>query len=211
MIKFHHYLKNFQIKLNIIFLGPNGIYQKEIVKYLKNHGENVTKHNGILNNEFLKHNQFQFLVSYGYRYIINEQILNRFNGNAINLHISYLPWNKGADPNLWSFLDNTPKGITIHLMEKKLDEGALLCQEKFFFDQHETLKSSYEKLSTGIVELFKKNWDKIKNKQILEKKQNGKGSFHLSKDKEPFLHLLSKGWETKVKGIINKGKNFENR
>ncbi len=28
--------------------------------------------------------------------------------SIINLHISYLPWNKGAYPNVWSFIDETP-------------------------------------------------------------------------------------------------------
>src|SRR4051812_27787613 len=62
-----------------------------------------------------------FLVSYGYRHIIGADILAQFPRRAVNLHISYLPWNRGSDPNLWSLLDGTPTGVTIHYLEAGID------------------------------------------------------------------------------------------
>ena len=35
-----------------------------------------------------------FIVSDRYPYIIKEDILNKFNNRAVNLHPSYLPWNR---------------------------------------------------------------------------------------------------------------------
>ncbi|MCD8568399.1 MAG: formyl transferase, partial [Geovibrio sp.] len=74
------------------------------------------------------------IISYSYRYIIGEDVISAMNGGIINLHISYLPWNKGADPNIWSFLENTPKGVTIHKIDEGLDTGEILVQEELVFN-----------------------------------------------------------------------------
>jgi len=66
---------------------------------------------------------------------------------AINLHPSLLPWNRGAHSNFWSFLEDTPKGVTIHIIDEGIDTGDILLQKKIKFDQSkETLRSSYGRL-----------------------------------------------------------------
>ena len=56
---------------------------------------------------FVTKNNIEFIVSYGYRFKISSSLLNLVNYNAINLHLSYLPFNKGAYPSLWSQIDDT--------------------------------------------------------------------------------------------------------
>jgi len=53
-----------------------------------------------------------FIISYGYRHIITPDIIDAMSDKVrgdriINLHISYLPYNRGSDPNLWSWLNDT--------------------------------------------------------------------------------------------------------
>ena len=151
--------------------------------------------------------KYDFLISFGYRYIIREEVLTLFKEKAINLHISYLPWNKGSDPNLWSILENTPKGVTIHRLDRGLDTGEILCQKEISFNDDDTLKSSYEKLQTGLVELFKENWGNIKYKKAISVKQKITGSYHKSSDKNSYLKLLTNGWDTKIKNLEGKAIN----
>jgi methionyl-tRNA formyltransferase len=151
--------------------------------------------------------KYDFLISYGYRYLIDSELINFFNGNAINLHISYLPWNKGSDPNLWSFLEDTPKGVTIHKLDDELDTGDIICQKKIFFNDNHTLKSSYEILQNEMVKIFINNWEGIKFNKILTKKQVGRGSFHKQIDKNIYQNFLLEGWETKIKNIKGKALN----
>ena len=90
--------------------------------------------------------QYDFIISFGYRHIIKEDIINKFINKIINLHISYLPYNKGADPNLWSYLENTPKGVTIHYMDKGLDTGDIIVQKEVCGNiETDTLKTSYDR------------------------------------------------------------------
>lgn len=128
----------------------------------------------------------------------------------INLHISYLPYNRGYDPNFWSFFDDTPSGVTIHLIDQGIDTGKILLQKKIFFDKlYETLRTTYIKLSEEIESLFIENFHDIISQKIIPHDQQGEGSFHLSTDKNKFMHLLhEKSWDTPVLDIYSYGKRF---
>ncbi|MDP2400619.1 MAG: formyltransferase family protein, partial [Actinomycetota bacterium] len=95
-----------------------------------------------------------FLISFGYRHIIPAAMLEPFGPRAINLHISLLPWNRGADPNLWSYLEDTPKGVTIHVLDEGLDTGPIVAQREVADDSDDTLRTSYERLTCEIIGLF---------------------------------------------------------
>jgi len=193
--------------MNILFLGPEKEPQLVLLDFLSNEGNVITKYEEKLNRKNIVKCKYDFLICFGYRYTVCKGILNSLNGKAINLHISYLPWNKGADPNLWSILENTPKGVTIHQMDYGLDTGHILCQKEIFFDEDDTLNSSYEKLQNELVELFKSNWENIKHKKVTPKKQSGTGSYHKSSDKNSYQVLLTNGWETKVNDLAGKTVN----
>ena len=110
-----------------------------------------------------------------------------------------MPWNRGADPNLWSFVENTPKGVTIHHLDEGIDTGDIIAQrEVTFTNTHETLATTYQRLHAEIQELFKLHWHEIKAGTSARIQQSGEGSFHLSGDKESLAHLLSDGWDTPV-------------
>lgn len=118
------------------------------------------------------------IISYNYRHIIKEDVLNEFN-KIINLHTSLLPYNRGANPNFWSFVEDTPKGVSIHLIDKGVDTGNILFQKEVFFDENiETLFSSYKMLHTEIQKLFIKNWDNLKINKLKSIKQVGFSTFH---------------------------------
>lgn len=53
---------------------------------------------------------------------------------AINLHPSPLPRGRGPAPLFWAFRerdDDDPWGVTVHLMERRLDAGPIVAQELF--------------------------------------------------------------------------------
>ena len=191
----------------ILFLGPKKQPQLDLLDFLSEEGDYVTTHEEKLTKKDIEKCEYDFLISFGYRYIVRKEILDHFKGKAINLHISYFPWNKGADPNLWSILENTPKGVTIHQMDYGLDTGKILFQKEYFFNKDDTLKSSYDKLQNEVVELFKSNWVHIKAENVKGKEQKGKGSYHKSSDKNSYQELLTNGWNTKLKDLEGKAVN----
>lgn len=133
----------------------------------------------------------KLVISYNYSTIIKAQILEfaKISGvRAINLHISLLPYNKGSNPNFWSFIENSPKGVSIHLLEPSIDSGGIIYQKELFFDENtESLASSYEKLQSTMRALFIKHWNEIKRGNYKIKKQSKQGSYHDMKMYNDFL------------------------
>ncbi|AGA56415.1 methionyl-tRNA formyltransferase [Thermobacillus composti KWC4] len=156
-------------------------------------------------------NRVDFLVSYGYRHILRPAVFDRFGNRAINLHISLLPWNRGADPNVWSFLEDTPKGVTIHVIDERLDTGHILLQEEVAMNELDTLRTSYNRLTQTIERLFWDNWEQLRACRIMPKAQPRGGSMHYKKDLHPYLHLLTDGWDTPVQALIGRAKLLKER
>lgn len=120
--------------------------------------EKVTFYSGRLNVEMLQRIQPSLVISYNYRHIVKKNVIDVVHGRMINLHTSMLPWNRGSSPNLWSIIDNTSKGVTIHVLDESLDKGDILLQKELIFDdEKETLRSSYELLNQEIVKLLQDN------------------------------------------------------
>lgn len=154
-----------------------------LIDWLNGNAEEVAVCSEKLDLVYVKSLNPEIVVSYNYKHIIKEDIISLMDGRIINLHISLLPWNMGADPNFWSFIEDSPKGVTIHYVDKGIDTGDILLQEAADFDENiETLESSYRNLHKKIQLLFKNNWDKIKNGRIIARAQSGPGSFHYSKE-----------------------------
>ncbi|MGZ5199575.1 MAG: formyltransferase family protein [Telluria sp.] len=145
-----------------------------------------------------------FIVSYGYRHLIPADVLAAFGSRAVNLHISLLPWNRGADPNLWSFLEDTPKGVTIHVLERGIDTGPILAQLAVASDPHDTLKTSYERLAQAMVALFADTWGDIRSGRLPARAQSGAGTYHRTSDRSHVADLLTQGWDTPVAGLTGK-------
>lgn len=188
---------------NILWLGPK---RPRLHTFMTSVGEKVYYYEGPLEADSPLILDTDFIVSYGYRYIIKNDILSKFYQRAINLHISYLPWNRGADPNFWSIVEDTPKGVTIHYIDEGLDTGDIIVQKEVGLELTDTLHSSYERLCEELEQLFLSNWNGIKNQKLKAIPQNQEhGSFHYKKDKEAFKNLLHKGWDTPISDI--QGKN----
>ena len=112
--------------MKVLLLSP---YENGIQNFIESKGDIVYKTSGLVSIALLVKQQIDFIVSYGYQYRLSKRVLDQINYRAINLHISYLPWNRGADPNLWSAVEDTPKGVTIHYIDDGFDTGDILFQK----------------------------------------------------------------------------------
>jgi len=185
--------------MKILFLG---YADSPLINYLRSLGDEVLVTSDKINPAFIKENDIEFIVSYGYRHIIKSDVIKALPDKIINLHIALLPWNRGADPNFWSFAENTPKGVTIHYIDTGIDTGDIITQKEVnFTNNDETLKSVYEHLQKEIQELFISYWPQIRIQKCSRHKQIGLGSVHFLKDREKFLHLLTAGWDTPIADI----------
>ena len=147
----------------------------------------------------------KLIVSYNYKHIIQPDIISLMDGRLINLHISYLPWNKGSDPNFWSFIENTPKCVTIHKIDAHLDTGEILYQRELFFDEStETFRTTYDKLNSEIVSLFMDNWECIRDNFVSPVIQSNKGTYHRKSDFHTFVQHSPMNLDETIKSYKDK-------
>ena len=152
----------------------------------------------------------EFIISFGHRQIIKEPILSSFRDRIINIHPSFLPWNRGADPNFWSWFDDTPKGVTIHRIDAGIDTGNIIVQQHLNkWTEGETLKSSYYYLLGKAKGLFEDNWKNIRRDALPTRKpEPDVGSTHKKADKDVWFNQLSGGWDTPVREVRKLGKSY---
>lgn len=135
------------------------------------------------------------IVSYGYRHIIPDEILQAATARIINLHISYLPFNRGAHPGFWCFYDGTPCGVTIHEVDEGIDTGPVLAQRVVEIDPWTTtFDGAYWQLRSNVESLL---WDilpTLSGAFAAGQEQLGTGSSHRASE----LPASFKGWEALV-------------
>lgn len=80
------------------------------------------------------------LVSIACPYILKPPLLEMPSLGCINMHHAPLPRYKGMMPTFWQMYHGEKEvGITIHYMAARVDEGAVLLQEKFAIFEGESL------------------------------------------------------------------------
>lgn len=188
----------------VLFLTNNsntdGFYNR-----LKNCEEQVYRFTNKLTLDIIKAIEPSFVISFNYKYIVPAEVLDYMKGRIINLHTSYLPYNKGAAPNFFSFYEDTPKGVTIHEMAAGLDEGAILVQRMVEMKaEEETFASSYDKLMTAMEELFFEHWDALKAGNVKPEKQVGEGTYHTSRELKEIKEKNDFAWSENIARVLSR-------
>ena len=154
----------------------------ELFDWMDRQGDGIILWKDRLDCEWCRKQNFDLTVSYTYRYILSAEMIHALNDNVVNIHNSLLPWNRGADPNIWSIVDKTPRGVTLHYVDDQLDKGSVIAQEIVDDGDNETLSSSYSNLDKAAKSLFKKAFRYYDFWPSLKKQCMGTGSYHSLKD-----------------------------
>ena len=199
--------------MKILFLTTNIDFTRPLLEWLKQTegADNVILYSEkIAADQFTEGNSFfniEYIISYNYLHIIKSDVISLFTHRIINLHRGLLPWNKGVSPNIWSFIDGTPAGVTILEIDAGIDTGNILLQKEMVYDyKAETLKSSYEKSHIAITKLFCENWDRLKKGQIAPTPQKLHGTMHYKKELDTFKHIID--YDDTIEDFLNKYKKL---
>jgi methionyl-tRNA formyltransferase len=181
--------------MNCLFLGYDR-KKTRLIKLLEKKGCKVFNIKRKILISDIEKNDLYF--SFGYRKIIPKKIIKSAKRPIINLHLSFLPFNRGAHPNFWSFINETPSGVSIHEIDKGVDTGPIIYQKKIKFNFRKnkklSFKSTYDCLFKEIENLFEKNINQLIIKNYKTKKQNKKLKSHKKRD----LPKNIKSWNQKI-------------
>jgi len=191
--------------MKILFLGPQTL---KTFKWLKSQPYEIKQTEEKLFSYDSSLKEFDLVVSHNYRHILKPEIFEQFKRPAVNIHTSLLPWNRGSNPNFWSWYDGTPKGVTIHEIDKGLDTGKILgfC-EITNFGKNPTLATSYDLLQEVGSRMFIQMFPELIAGNLIGKNPEGKGTYHRASEMDQFKDLLAlDGWHTKCAKIEEAGK-----
>jgi methionyl-tRNA formyltransferase len=191
--------------IEVVFLGVNDAGMR-IYDWLCEY-DGVFVHSLLTTEEqlsIIKDVQPDYVVSCGYRHIVPEPILDVPNEGCLNLHPAYLPYNRGANPNVWSIIEGTPAGVTLHYMDSGLDTGDVIARREVETGFSDTGKDLYERLEDAQVELFQEVWpDVIEDEISVTNQDKDAGTYHRTRDFEELCEL-DPNEEVQVKDFLDK-------
>ena len=77
-------------------------------------------------------------LSVFFGYILSPGFIDLFPQGVINLHPAYVPYNRGAFTNVWSIVDDTPAGATLHYIDTGVDTGDMIAQRRVSIEPVDT-------------------------------------------------------------------------
>jgi methionyl-tRNA formyltransferase len=129
------------------------------------------------------------LVSCGFDHRVPPEVLDVPPEGAVNLHPAYLPYNRGRNPNVWSIVNGTPAGVTIHYMDEEFDTGEIIARRRVETAFDDTGRSLQRCLEEAAVDLFRETWPEIESGTVETTPQPDDGSYHSGREFEELCEL----------------------
>lgn len=96
--------------------------------------------------DYVKQLQIDLLVNARTRFIYKSKILKTPKIGAINIHHGLLPGYRGLMCDFWALFDDRPTGFSIHKMEKKIDNGAIVRRVRTSSPHEKKLRRNFANL-----------------------------------------------------------------
>ena len=105
----------------------------------------------------LKEAEIDFVVLAGYMRLLTPFFTEKFPQKILNIHPSLLPSFKGVHGIKDAFTYGVKvTGVTIHIVDDKMDHGPIILQEAVKISENETLESLIEKIHNAEHKLYPK-------------------------------------------------------
>lgn len=135
--------------------------------------------------ERLKGLKPEFIAVVAYGKILPEAILEIPPKGCINVHASLLPKYRGAAPINWAIINGDKEtGVSTMYMDKGMDTGAVLLEERIPIEENDTAVDLAKKLSISGATLLTETIDLLAEDKLKPKPQEG--------DKATYAPILKK-------------------
>lgn len=165
--------------MNIDLLGYNGS-ETRLIGHLSDLGHRIHQTSDPVDNL----SNCDVVISFGYRHILQQPVLDTAKRPPLNLHIGYLPFNRGAHPVFWALYDKTPLGVTIHEIDAGIDTGPIVAQREVKLTGAQgTFRSAHIYMIAAMEALFMDNLEMLLSGNYTATPQDpSKGTLHRTRD-----------------------------
>lgn len=130
-------------------------------------------------------------ISVHWRHIFKPHQIAMPKMGIVNVHNSFLPWNRGAHACTWAIIDQTPHGATMHWIDEGIDTGPILYQERVDIAINDTADSLYRKTAEAEYRVFRVGMGMLLNGERRRIHQTSRGSFHKKSDFERLVRAMT--------------------
>jgi methionyl-tRNA formyltransferase len=120
--------------------------------------------------------KYDLVISCHCKKIFPSELVNRV--RCVNIHPGLNPYNRGWYPQVFAINNKMPHGATIHLMDEKVDHGAILIQKELEIFSYDTSLSVYERVVDLEIELFKDNFENVIFGTSTPKEMESEGNYN---------------------------------
>ena len=114
--------------------------------------------------------------------ILKPAILTLFPRGVVNVHPGYLPYNRGRNAQIWSILDGTPVGATLHYMDDGVDTGPIVDRLRVTVEAWDTGESLRVKLEQACVDVTRSGWAAVRSGTPPTPQDRDEGTVHRVRD-----------------------------
>jgi len=135
------------------------------------------------------------ICSIYYRYIIKEHIIEAYQGKIFNLHPALIPKYRGCSSLTWALINGEEfAGFTFHYINKGIDTGRIILQEKVRIESFDTQATLYKRAMFKAMEAFPTTLDKV-IANYKGREQDGEVSYY--KRGCPHDGIINPNWDEK--------------
>jgi len=98
---------------------------------------------------------YEYVILHNFSIIINQRNIKLMNNKILNIHPSYLPYFPGRNPIIRSIHSSKSIGLTLHIVTKDIDKGAIIYQnylDNTNYFEIEKIRNFYNKENLFILE-----------------------------------------------------------
>ncbi|MBK5203525.1 MAG: methionyl-tRNA formyltransferase [Prolixibacteraceae bacterium] len=151
------------------------IHESAVKQYAKEHKLNILQPEKLKNSEFLKElielkADLQIVVAFR---MLPEIVWSMPRMGTFNLHASLLPQYRGAAPINWAIINGEKEtGVTTFLLDKEIDTGKILFQEKVSIGEKDNMEDIHDRLMNLGADLILKTVESIADNKFKPIPQN---------------------------------------
>jgi len=191
-----------------------GVFSDEILPIFKDSKDRVYHKFGNEKIDFdnIDMDKLDFAIFFGFKYKIPLALLGK-KTKFVNLHGSFLPYGRGVHPDIWTWIDSEPQGVSIHEMSGEYDEGDILFQKEIELDPNMvSINSTLDTLVVELSDLFKEKWIFIKNNKYSVIKQPPIGKKNrLKKHTKDIKHIVDEFCDKPVSEFLESYMEYERK
>lgn len=143
-------------------------------------------------------------LSLYFKYLLEPAVFTAFPEGCLNLHPSYLPYNRGVHTNVWSLVEETPTGASLHVVDEGVDTGPVLARRRVEPSPTDTGATLHRRLEDACIRLFREAWPRfVRGELEPEPQSEEEGTTHVYGDVEA-IDRIDLDRETTARELIDR-------